>query len=155
MASLPAPTTMLEPDGCWRLLRRSDVGRLAVIVDERPEIFPVNYAVDGGSVVFRTAPGAKLTAVASSPAVAFEVDGHDEDSDEAWSVVVKGRADIVHGFIQLLDTTSLTVFPWQASKKSQFVRVVADEVTGRRFRRVDPSFWDTPLSGAARRAGRT
>lgn len=141
-----APTTMLEPDGCWRLLRQVDVGRLAVIIDDRPEIFPVNYAVDGGSVVFRTAPGAKLTAVVSSPVVAFEVDGYDEDLHEAWSVVAKGRADIAHGFTQLLDTTSLPVFPWQASWKSQFVRIAVDELTGRRFRKVEASFWE-PSSG--------
>jgi nitroimidazol reductase NimA-like FMN-containing flavoprotein (pyridoxamine 5'-phosphate oxidase superfamily) len=42
----------------WALLRQTDVGRLAVIVDDRPDIFPVNYLVDHGSVVIRTAPGA-------------------------------------------------------------------------------------------------
>ncbi len=141
MADVPAPTTSLDPESCWRLLREVDVGRLAVIIDERPEIFPVNYAVDGGSVVFRTSPGSKLSAVVSSPVVAFEADGYDEDSCEAWSVVVKGRADVVRGFLQLLDTTTLPVFPWQAAKKSQFVRIVVDEVSGRRFRRVDASFW--------------
>lgn len=148
MNSVLVPTTELEPDACWRLLRRADVGRLAVIIGERPEIFPVNYAVDGGTVVFRTAPGAKLTAVVSAPAVAFEVDGFDEGADEAWSVVVKGRADIVHGFVQMLDTTAVPVFPWQATTKSQFVRIMADEVTGRQFRKVHPSFWESPLSGA-------
>ena len=141
MTSTLGQTTILEPDSCWRLLRQADVGRLAVIISEQPDVFPVNYAVDGGSVVFRTGAGAKLSALVSSPAVAFEVDGYDEATNEAWSVVLKGRADIVHGFRQLLDTTSLPVFPWQAAKKSQFVRIVVDEVTGRRFRKTDASFW--------------
>ena len=147
MTSMPTPTTKLEPDACWALLRGTDVGRLAVVVGERPEIFPVNYAVDRGTVVFRTDPGTKLAGVVSAPAVAFEVDGYDEESDQAWSVVVKGSAEVVRGFIQLLDTTDLPVFPWQATTKGQFVRVVADEVTGRRFRKADPSLWNTPLSG--------
>ena len=148
MTFMLTPTTKLEPDACWALLRGTDVGRLAVVIGDRPEIFPLNYAVDRGTIVFRTAPGTKLAAVASSPTVAFETDGYDEESDQAWSVVVKGRAEVVHGFIALLDTTDLPVFPWQETTKGQFVRIVAAEVTGRQFRKADPSFWDTPLSGA-------
>lgn len=44
----------------WALLRRAVVGRLALTVDGRPEIFPVNHMVDHGTVVFRTAVGTKL-----------------------------------------------------------------------------------------------
>lgn len=147
MPTWPEQTPPLEPDACWRLLRGADVGRLAVVVRERPEIFPVNYAVDRGTLIFRTAPGTKLAAVVSSPAVAFEVDGYDPDSEEAWSVVVKGRSEVVHGFTDLLDTTYVSVFPWQASTKSRFVRILCDEVTGRRFRKADRSFWEAPLTG--------
>jgi nitroimidazol reductase NimA-like FMN-containing flavoprotein (pyridoxamine 5'-phosphate oxidase superfamily) len=139
--------THLEPDACWALLRGTDVGRLAVVADGRPDIYPVNYAVDEGTLVFRTAPGTKLAAVVSVPSVAFEIDGHDEATGEAWSVLVRGTAEVVHGFTQLLDTADLPVFPWHGSKKNQFVRVVVDEMSGRRFRKVDPSFWDTQLSG--------
>jgi len=147
MATLPQATTTLEPDACWALLRRADVGRLAVTVDGRPDIFPVNYAVDRGTVVFRTAPGTKLVALMASPEVAFEVDGHDEVPDEAWSVVVRGSAEVVRGFEQMLDVGYLPVYPWQAARKGHFVRILVEEVTGRRFRRVDRSFWDTPGSG--------
>ena len=136
-----APTRILDPSECWRRLHQAEVGRLAVVIGECPEIFPVNYAVDGGSVVFRTGPGAKFTAMMSSPPVAFEVDGYDDGLSEAWSVVIKGRADVVHGFTHLLDTTSLPVFPWQASRKNHFVRIVVEEVTGRQFRKVETSFW--------------
>ncbi|MEY2957656.1 MAG: hypothetical protein RLZZ01_224, partial [Actinomycetota bacterium] len=44
----------LVPDECWRLLERHEVGRLAVSVSDRPDIFPVNYVVDQGGIVFRT-----------------------------------------------------------------------------------------------------
>src|SRR4051794_39359108 len=52
----------LTVDACWALLRAADIGRLAVVVGDRPEIFPVNFVVDHGTVVIRTAPGTKLAA---------------------------------------------------------------------------------------------
>jgi uncharacterized protein len=45
---------------CWALLRSQEAGRLAVLIADRPEIFPINYVVDHGTVVFRTAEGTKL-----------------------------------------------------------------------------------------------
>ena len=33
------------------------VGRIALIVDGHPEIFPVNFALERRSIVFRTAGG--------------------------------------------------------------------------------------------------
>lgn len=140
-------TTRLDPSACWALLRSTDVGRLAVTTTAGPDIFPVNFAVDRGSLVFRTARGSKLTAVTDQPAVAFEVDGYDEGAGEVWSVVVKGRAELVRGFVDLLDTSGLPLYPWEAESKAQFVRVVAEDVSGRRFRKVDPGRWDDPLAG--------
>ena len=84
--------TLLSDGECFELLRGEQVGRLAVAIGPHPDIFPVNYVVDGRSIVFRTLEGTKLAASVLTPAVAFEVDGIIEASDEAWSVVVKGRA---------------------------------------------------------------
>lgn len=69
------PTT-LTVSACWELLRQAVVGRLAVVVDGGPEIFPVNYLVDHGSIIFRTAEGTKLANAIDGP-VAFEVDDYD------------------------------------------------------------------------------
>jgi len=102
------------------------VGRLAVLVDDHPDIFPVNYVVDGGTVVFRTAVGLKWTAVAAHPGVAFEADGYAADSRTAWSVVVKGHADQVSKS-DLLDTAALPLYPWHGEPKGRFVRVSAAE----------------------------
>ena len=41
----------------WLLLRSAAVGRLAVVVDGLPDIFPVNHPVDHGTILFRTAQG--------------------------------------------------------------------------------------------------
>ena len=62
--------TILESDESWSLLRSAEVGRLAVSNLDHPDIFPVNYVVDHGTVVFRTAEGTKLAAAVLGTAVA-------------------------------------------------------------------------------------
>lgn len=141
----------LPVDECWTLLRRYVVGRLAVTADGAPDIFPVNYATDHGSVVFRTAEGTKLAAAVGA-AVAFEVDGYDSDAGEAWSVVVKGTAEQVRRQEELLATTDLPLFPWHAWPKPRFVRIVPGSVTGRRFHTVDREAWHNQLAGSHRSA---
>ena len=131
--------TILSTHHCLELLRASEVGRLAVAAWGRPEIFPINYVVDHGTVVFRTAPGTKLAAVAGGGEVAFEVDGYDAEHGEAWSVVVKGRAAEIEAIHEGLDVVDLPLFPWQTGPKPRFVRIVPSEVTGRRFAARRPS----------------
>src|ERR1039458_8302562 len=78
-------------DECFALLGRQDLGRLAVVRDGRPEIFPVNYAMDGRTITIRTGSGAKLT-YASLAHVAFEVEDIDPVTREGWVVEVRGFA---------------------------------------------------------------
>ena len=121
----PRPgVTDLEANVCWALLRSHEVGRLAVSIADRPEIFPINYVVDHGTVVFRTAEGTKLAGAVQRD-VAFEADGYEPETGEAWSVVVKGRAEEISRGHELLDTADLPLFPWHAAPKQRFVRIVA------------------------------
>jgi nitroimidazol reductase NimA-like FMN-containing flavoprotein (pyridoxamine 5'-phosphate oxidase superfamily) len=147
----------LTPDECWALLRTTTVGRLAVTVAGAPEIFPVNYVVDHGTVVFRTAEGTKLAALTVAPQVAFEADGRlpggaegAGEADQAWSVVIKGRTREIDRLDEVVATADLPLSPWHASPKGRFVRVLPDEVTGRRFPVADAAAWETPLSGVRR-----
>ncbi len=94
---------VLDQHECWELLRSAEVGRLAVSILERPDIFPVNHVVDHGRIVFRTAAGTKLAAAVLGRAVAFEVDGYDPVAGEAWSVVVKGRARELEAMQDVVD----------------------------------------------------
>jgi uncharacterized protein len=152
VADEPGPgVTHLAVNVCWALLRSHEVGRLAVSIADRPEIFPINYVVDHGTVVFRTAEGTKLAGAVQRD-VAFEADGFEPDTGEAWSVVVKGRAEEVARAHELLDTADLPLFPWHAAPKQRFVRIVPDEVSGRRFRVVDREAWRTPWTDAPRSA---
>ena len=63
-AEVGEPAAQLDARECWAALRTADVGRLALVVDGRPEIFPVNFVVDHGTILFRTATGSKLAAIA-------------------------------------------------------------------------------------------
>lgn len=77
---------------CWHLLAGPAVGRLAVVVDGAPEVYPVNYVVDGETVVYRVDGASRLDVVDREPAVCFQIDALDTDRHHGWSVMVKGRA---------------------------------------------------------------
>ena len=125
--------TVLDQHECWELLRGEEVGRLAVSITNHPDIFPINYVVDHGSLVFRTAEGTKLAAAVLGTAVAFEIDGYDRDAGESWSVVVKGRAVEIERMQEVFDAVDLPLFPWQAAPKHRFVRIEPVDISGRRF----------------------
>jgi nitroimidazol reductase NimA-like FMN-containing flavoprotein (pyridoxamine 5'-phosphate oxidase superfamily) len=124
----------LSVSQCWSLLRLESVGRIAVPVEEfGVDIFPVNFVVDGGSVVFRTAAGTKLTALTEAPRIAFEADGTDDERQLAWSVVLKGEARAVEHITEMFETFDLDLQPWDDARKPTFVRLRPAMVTGRRF----------------------
>jgi hypothetical protein len=125
--------SVLNEDECWQLFNDAQVGRLAFAVAGEPEIFPVNFVVDGRALLFRTAEGTKLAGLTVSSRVAFEVDGYEPDSGEAWSVVLKGEAERLDHFPDIYAAEKLPIFPWQASPKQWIVRVMPAKVTGRRF----------------------
>lgn len=135
---------------CWALLRTTDVGRLAVLMDDHPDIFPLNYAVDHGTLVFRSGEGTKVTGALSEAPVALEADGYEPTTATAWSVVVKGRAEAIFQPQGLIDTVDLPLFPWQAGDKNRFIRVVPDVITGRRFPVANPHIWRVPLTDTRR-----
>jgi uncharacterized protein len=130
---------MLELDAaeCWRLMRRCEVGRLAVSIANHPDIFPINFVVDGETVVFRTAAGTKLAAAVLGKGVAFEVDGYDAVRGDAWSVVVKGEAHEIEQMMEYFEAEELPLFPWNAAPKPNLVRIEPQSVTGRRFHVVE------------------
>ena len=138
-------TQVLRVHECWRHLRSSSVGRLAVVGSAGPEIFPVNYLPEDGTVIFRTGPGTKLDAVLEGGLVALEADGLNPYGTIAWSVVVKGHPDVVGEDEDDPEAAKHRVSPWEPGVKDRVVRITPTEVTGRRFV-VDPTRrWWSPL----------
>ena len=150
MADEELTVEQVSEDACWALLRTTSVGRLAVWVEDHPDIFPLNYAVDHGTVVFRSGTGTKVSAAVAESPVALEADGYDPQTSEAWSVVIRGNAQRISASEELIETIDLPLFPWQAGDKGQFIRIIPTAVSGRRFPIADPGVWRTPLSGLRR-----
>lgn len=144
------PVEHLPAEVCWDLLRSSVVGRLAVVIEDHPDIFPLNYVVDGGSVVFRTAAGTKMAGALANTPVALEVDGYDVASEQAWSVVLRGRAEHILQPRALAAAGNLPLFPWQQGPKEHFVRIHLINMTGRRFTVAKPDIWNAPVTDKRR-----
>ncbi|WP_430270597.1 pyridoxamine 5'-phosphate oxidase family protein [Propionibacterium freudenreichii] len=79
MADTTNPISPIPDDSTWGYLASVDVGRIAVSSDNLPEVYPVNFCLDGESIVFRSAAGSKLEKLALNSHVAFEADGWSED----------------------------------------------------------------------------
>lgn len=124
---------LLSPSVCWELLEHAEVGRIGVMVDSSPEIYPLNFAVDERTIVFRTDEGSKLRGLIRSPSVCFEVDGLDRDNRTGWSVLVKGRAAELATGEEMRKVTSLPLRPWALGHKVHWIRIRPDSVSGRRI----------------------
>lgn len=132
-ASLTSPgVRTLTDDACWELLRGESLGRLAVVAADGVDMFPVNYLVDRGTIVFRSAPGTKLVDLADAPAVAFEVDGADDH--HRWSVVVRGVARRLDADDEIEGSGVLALATLTSTPKFNYVRITPRVISGRRFR---------------------
>ncbi len=121
---------------CFDLLRTQDLGRLAIVRDGRPEIFPVNYAISDHIIAIGTQPGVKLT-YASLTHVAFEVEDIDRDTREGWVVEVRGFAeDITDAANPWAERARDSVgHPWVMGSHDHYISITHSQVSGRRLRR--------------------
>ena len=133
----PASATVLtlSDEDCWALLRSHKLGRLAIVIEGRPRIFPVNYAAADNTVVFRTGPGAKLQH-GPGAAACFEIDDYDQRTAMAWSIMVVG---VLKDITDANDKRSrslrrLAVEPVAPGQRLHWLALKADEVSGRSFR---------------------
>src|SRR3546814_20231248 len=82
---------LLSEEEARELLDHSEIGRVGVTMGAIPAIFPVNYAIVDDLLVFRTAPGSKLSAATEGAVVAFDDAAFDGASRTGRSVRVGGR----------------------------------------------------------------
>jgi uncharacterized protein len=121
-------------DACLRLLASVPLGRVGFCADGETVILPVNHAVDGQTVVFRTAHGSKLTAAQEQDLVAFEADHYDQQTRSGWSVLVTGRAAVVVDDAEIGSLDRLGLRPWVAAVEHPFwIRIRPTSITGRRI----------------------
>lgn len=126
----------LSPEQAWELLDAEPYGRLAVVVSDVVDIFPVNFVVHDRKLWFRTAQGSKLASLVINHQVAFEVDRHRvlaDQSQDVASVVVHGRARQIEDGPEYEMAEQLELHPWLQSFKPFFVVIEPDTVSGRSF----------------------
>jgi hypothetical protein len=125
----------IDLEGCQELLASAALGRLGVIVDGRPEVYPVNHVFDRetGCVAFPSRVDRKHRAALNWPSVAFEVDGVSEDGDSAWSVLVVGPAEPITD-PDVIERLARARRPlWVGGPTVQWLRIVPERITGRRI----------------------
>lgn len=117
---------------CLDLLDTETVGRVAISVSALPAIFPVNYRMLEGDVVFLTGDGLKSKAAIANNVVGFEVDHLDPDRRTGWSVLVVGRARVVPDD-ERAAMGDLRLYPWAGGTRSHLVRIHPELISGRRI----------------------
>jgi nitroimidazol reductase NimA-like FMN-containing flavoprotein (pyridoxamine 5'-phosphate oxidase superfamily) len=124
---------VLSATECFDLLEPGGIGRVGIAAEDGVIILPVNYAVRGQAIIYRTAPDT-LLALHVNAQVSFEVDQCDETLHEGWSVLVQGHAHEVTDddqVQQIEDTTHLK--PWAPGARDVYVRLAPTEISGRRI----------------------
>jgi nitroimidazol reductase NimA-like FMN-containing flavoprotein (pyridoxamine 5'-phosphate oxidase superfamily) len=118
---------------CRALLAMGGVGRIGISLDALPAIFPVNYRLVDGFIVFRTAPGSKLSCAAAGAVVAFEVDDYGTLDGSGWSVLAVGKAAIVtdDAAIAAIEASGLETFT--DGDRDAIVRIEPTILSGRRI----------------------
>ncbi|ROR45571.1 helix-turn-helix domain-containing protein [Kitasatospora cineracea] len=132
----PAPRPVLvrlTEEECWERVDARGVGRIALPGDPEPAVFPVNYTVDRGGVVYRTHERG-AAAAAPGTAVSFEVDRIDDHRRTGWSVLITGTAERIedHETLQRL-LRDLAVQPWAGGPRTLWIRIRPTSVSGRRI----------------------
>ena len=126
------PVTVLDEGAAWNLLSSVALGRLVTSFGGQLEIFPVNFVVQNGTVLFRTAEGTKLFTTVMNDRVLFEADDH--TAAEGWSVIVRGTATLLNSAEDIHRADQAGLMPWVATEKLRYVRITPAEISARRFR---------------------
>jgi len=128
----------LDRQECLRLIAPGGIGLVAFDDGEGPALIPVNYVLDGESVVFHTSLGGRLNrSLTAMPhgtglRIAFGVVRIDEAAREGWSVMLRGGA---HRMSEEESAAAPQVESWPEGEREAHFRLTPTSVSGRRVRR--------------------
>jgi nitroimidazol reductase NimA-like FMN-containing flavoprotein (pyridoxamine 5'-phosphate oxidase superfamily) len=130
----------LDEAACLRLISPGGIGRLAYTGRYGLTVFPVNYKLHEGTIVFRTAQDSPTgedlqTGIAHAEyQVAFEVDDIDPAAREGWSVLIHGPAHHLTSAAEQASVLDSGVEPWPGGAREHAIRITPTRITGRRIR---------------------
>ena len=118
----------LSMSDCELLLASLDIGRIAVVEDGYPLVFPISYkaVVASGRLVLaiRTRPDNVIDQ--PGRAVCFEIDGVDPSHDGGWSVLVRGL------LVETLPDVDLDSNPIVSEDRDAWRIIIPTHISGRR-----------------------
>jgi hypothetical protein len=127
----------------------AEIGRVGITIGALPAIFPVNYRLIDGSIVFRTAPGSKMSAADEGAVVAFEVDDYQPASGPLRSVLAVGRAEVIHDHVMASKLRDARLEPLADGSRTAIVRIEPTFLSGRRIVHDPPPSANLNLSPAS------
>ena len=129
----------LDEAECLRLVAQAEIGRISFASRFGPAVLPVNYKWHDGAIVFRTARHSALdedlqTGIGGwDYKVAFEIDDIDAPARQGWSVLIQGPAHHVESPAERASAEKAGVEPWAGGTRELFIRIVPQQITGRRI----------------------
>jgi nitroimidazol reductase NimA-like FMN-containing flavoprotein (pyridoxamine 5'-phosphate oxidase superfamily) len=121
----------ISPNECFDLLELGGIGRVGFTAADGVMMLPVNFAVSGKAIIFRTAPDT-LLALHANAHLSFEVDHFDEALREGWSVLVQGHAHEVTDEREVKHFQDVTrLEPWAPGARDVYVRIAPTHISGR------------------------
>jgi uncharacterized protein len=131
----PGTIEELNREECLTRLASQRLGRLGVVVDGVPLVLPMQFALDGETVVLQTNTGAKMLHVPLST-VSFEVDHVDWDEGVGWSVLVQGIGEDISTAIDERSEAlrTLAVHSWAPPPADRWLKIIPRKITGRILR---------------------
>jgi nitroimidazol reductase NimA-like FMN-containing flavoprotein (pyridoxamine 5'-phosphate oxidase superfamily) len=128
----PGRLTEMPAGECRDLMGSTSVGRVALVDEDGPVVLPVNYVLDGDTVLFRTSPANSIARHLDDSSVAFEVDEFDDYTQSGWSVLVRGVASFEETDELARDERPRPV-PWVDGVRTLLVRITPTSISGRRL----------------------
>ncbi len=124
----------LSREECDELLRCGVTGRIALSAPTGPHIVPVNYSVLGDAIIIRTSPYSVLGTYGRVTTLAFEIDQMDYEQQRGWSVVARGRSEVVTDPQELAEIAAAWLpRPWASGNRMLHMRLRWTELSGRRI----------------------
>jgi nitroimidazol reductase NimA-like FMN-containing flavoprotein (pyridoxamine 5'-phosphate oxidase superfamily) len=129
----------LDEAECLRLISPGGIGRIAFTGRYGLTVFPVNYRLHDGAIVFRTAQDSPTgedlrTGIAHADyQVAFEIDQIDQVTRGGWSVLIHGPAHHMSSDAELAAVLESGVEPWPGGSREHAISITPSRITGRRL----------------------
>lgn len=130
----PRQAVALTDEESWELLGSVELGRVVFTMKAMPAIRPVNHLVDNKTIIIRSHLGAAIVghAAGDGAVVCYEADELDPDRHTGWSVIVTGRACLVHGQAAAARCRGL-LEPWADGQMDHVISITPEIITGIRL----------------------